>query len=210
VLLSQCHRLVPTVAAMKHGRRAAGPVVLLAAIALLATACSGSPGARVAQLRSTATPVSSSASPPAASARQHGAVGFAHCMRSNGVPNWPDPNSSGAFDKSKITTQQLEVSNSQLQAAQTACKDLLPPPSVAQQRLVAAQALQFSQCVRNHGLANFPDPDGSGRIPDPASVGIDQGSPQFQAANQACASYRPPYIPSNDAYNSHAATTGGS
>jgi hypothetical protein len=70
--------------------------------------------------------------------------------------------------------------------------------------------LQFSQCVRNHGVPNFPDPDGSGRIPDPASVGVNQGSPQFQAANQACATYRPPYIPSNDAYDSYAATTGGS
>jgi hypothetical protein len=196
---------------MKPGRRAAGPAVLVAALALLATACSGgSQGARVAQLRSTASPITSAASPAAALARQAGAVGFADCMRSNGVLNWPDPNSSGAFDKSKITTQHLEVGNSQLQAAQNACKDLLPPPSVTQQRLVAAQALQFSQCVRSHGLPNFPDPDGSGRIPDPGSAGIDQGSPQFQAANQACASYRPPYIPSNDAYNSYAATTGRS
>jgi hypothetical protein len=139
-------------------------------------------------------------------AQQAGAVGFAQCMRAHGVPKWPDPDNSGVFDKTKITTQQLGVSSTGLQAAQGACQHLLPAPSVGQQRLDAAQALQFSQCVRNHGVPNFPDPDGSGRIPDPASVGIDQGSPQFQAANVACAQDRPPYIPSNQDYAAYAAT----
>lgn len=187
---------------------AVGGVVLPA---LLLVACSGgSSGSHVAQLGSTATQSSSSASPAASSTQQAGAVGFAHCMRSHGVPNWPDPNSSGVFDKAKVTTQQVEVSSSQLQRAQDACQGLLPTESVTQQRLNAAQALQFSQCVRSHGVPNFPDPDGSGRIPDPASVGVDQGSPQFQAANQACAQYRPSYIPSNEAYLAYAATASAS
>ena len=64
--------------------------------------------------------------------------------------------------------------------------------------------------MRSHGVPKFPDPDGSGRIPDPASYGIDQGSPRFEAANLACAQYRPPYIPSNEAYNSYAATASAS
>jgi hypothetical protein len=131
-------------------------------------------------------------------------------MRSNGVPTWPDPTSSGVFDKSKITTQQLGVSSSRLQTAQAACQHLLPPESATQQRLNAAQAVEFSQCMRSHGVPNFPDPDGSGRIPDPASFGIDQGAALFQAGNQACAQYRPPYIPSNDAYNAYAATASAS
>jgi hypothetical protein len=63
--------------------------------------------------------------------------------------------------------------------------------------------------VRAHGVANFPDPDSTGRIPDPASVGIDQGSPKFEAANQACAKDRLPYIPSNSAYESWAKTHSG-
>lgn len=184
----------------------AAGLIATACVAVLAAACSGgSSGSPVAQLRSTASQ-SSPASSPAASTQQAGAVGFAHCMRAHGVPKWPDPASSGVFDKSKITTQQLEVSSSGLQAAQDACQHLLPPESVTQQRLNAAQALQFSQCMRNHNVPNFPDPDGSGRIPDPASVGVDQGSPLFQVANQACAQYRPPYIPSNEGYDSYAAT----
>jgi hypothetical protein len=70
-----------------------------------------------------------------------------------------------------------------------------------------ALGLKFAQCMRSYGVA-LPDPDSSGRIPDPASVGIDQGSPQFEAANQACAKYRPPYIPSNAQYNAYAQAQG--
>jgi hypothetical protein len=61
--------------------------------------------------------------------------------------------------------------------------------------------------VRAHGITNFPDPGSDGRIPDPASVHIDQGSPQFQAANQACRQWRPPYMPSNPAYDAYATAT---
>jgi hypothetical protein len=46
------------------------------------------------------------------------------------------------------------------------------------------------------------------RIPDPAAGGIDQGSPKFQAANQACGKYRPPYMPSNAEYNAYVRTHG--
>jgi hypothetical protein len=118
------------------------------------------------------------------------------------VPNYPDPTRSGLV---KETPQQLGVSTTQFQRAQSACRHLLPnggqPPNQAERQQVRAQALSFSQCVRTHGVPNFPDPGSDGRIPDPATVGIDQGSPKFQAANHACRKYRPPYMPSNAAYN---------
>ena len=133
-------------------------------------------------------------------------------MRSHGVPIWPDPNSSGVFDKTKLSSQQLGASSSRVQAAQSACQHLLPNGgsgrNPAQVQQVKVQALRFSRCVRSHGLPNFPDPASDGRIPDPASVGIDQGSPKFQAANQACRKDRPPYMPSNAAYNAYAETHG--
>jgi hypothetical protein len=125
-------------------------------------------------------------------------------MRAHGVSNFPDPNNSGQFNK--IALARLAASNSEFPSAQSACKHLLPSPSATQQRQTAAQALQFSRCMRAHGVPNFPDPDSTGRIPDPATFGIDQGSPQFEAANQACRKYRPPYIPSNAAYNAYAQT----
>jgi hypothetical protein len=177
-------------------------VVTVAALSLLAAGCGGgrAPGVAVASSTTAAT----TTTPQAA------AVAFARCMRSNGVLNWPDPPSSGAA-AGKPTLQQLGVSSFRFQAAVGACNHLLPngggPPSQAARQQVRAQALRFAECVRSHGVTNFPDPDRSGRI-DPASVAFDQGSPKFQAANQACGKYRPPYIPSNAAYDAYVRTHG--
>jgi hypothetical protein len=49
-----------------------------------------------------------------------------------------------------------------------------------------ANFLKFSQCMRSHGLSNFPDPSPSGGIHLDASSGLDPQSPQFQSAQQAC------------------------
>jgi len=137
-------------------------------------------------------------------------VAFSGCMRSNGVPRYPDPDTTGK--PPKRSAQQLGVSSAALTAGQSSCRRYLPnggrPPSRSQQQLVVTQGLSFARCVRSHGVPNFPDPASDGRIPDPASVGIDQGSPKFQAANEACAKYRPPYMPSNAAYNDYARSHG--
>jgi hypothetical protein len=169
-------------------------IIATAALVLLATACGGSPSSN------------GSGSPNAGGSANSRLVAFSHCMRSNGVSNYPDPNSNGQIPKESVA--QLGVTSSQFQAAQSACQHLHPTASVAQQRHVAAQALLFSRCMRNHGVTNFPDPANDGRLPDPATLGIDQGSPEFEAANRACGEYRPPYMPSNAAYNAYAGIHG--
>jgi hypothetical protein len=184
-------------------------VVATAALALLTAACGGSKGGQVAQLGSTAT--RDTRYPSGRTAEQNGPLGFARCMRSKGVTDYPDPNGSGQL--AKESPQQLGVSSSQFQSAQGVCQHLLPNggsgPNAVQLRQAKAQGLRFSECVRSHGVPNFPDPGADGRIPDPATVGIDQGSPKFEVANQACRRYRPPYMPSNAAYNAYARTHGG-
>jgi hypothetical protein len=186
-------------------------VIATAGLVLLAVGCGGSPSG-VAQLGSTTTQSRSSSTAAATSAQQNAAIAYARCMRSNDVSNWPDPNSSGVFDKSKLTSQKLGASSSRVQAAQSACRRLLPNGgngrTAGQVQEAKAQSLRFSQCVRSHGVPNFPDPDSTGRIPDPATVGIDQGSPKFRAANQACGKDRPPYMPSNSAFDAYARTHG--
>jgi hypothetical protein len=133
------------------------------AMALLAAACSGgSPSS------------TGSGSPgPGGSANSPSAVAFSACMRSHGVPNYPDPDSSGQLPKADAG--QLGVSTSQYHAAQTACRHLLPtggslqqreeqcivyggpcPPALLQQMLTADR--KFAQCMRSHGWPNFPDP----------------------------------------------------
>ena len=54
-------------------------------------------------------------------------------------------------------------------------------------------ALKFSQCMRAHGLTNFPDPSSSGggiQIGGPGS-NLNPASPTFQSAQKACARYSP-------------------
>jgi len=101
-------------------------------------------------------------------------------MRSHDVPNYPDPGSDGNLPKG--TAQAFGVSNSQYQAAEQACRHLLPnsdttftasltqclmtgdcPHAVVQQALT--EGLNFARCMRNHGVPNWPDPtvDSQGR-----------------------------------------------
>jgi hypothetical protein len=124
-------------------------------------------------------------------------------MRAHGVTLFPDPAADGVIPK--LSLEQLGVSTRRLEVAQSSCRHLLPgggSPTRAQAR---GQALAFAQCMRAHGVAGFPDPAGDGGIPDPASHGLDQGAPRFQSANRACAANRPPYLPSNAAYDAWAA-----
>src|ERR1700739_2465309 len=82
-----------------------------------------------------------------------GALAFSQCMRSNGVAAYPDPDSGGHLVKESL--EQLGVSSSRFQSAQSACRHVLPDggsgPTAAQVQRVKAQALRFSECVRAHG-----------------------------------------------------------
>jgi hypothetical protein len=52
------------------------------------------------------------------------------------------------------------------------------------------QALQFAECMRAHGVSNFPDPTGQGIQIAPGS-GINPQSPAFRAAQTTCKRYLP-------------------
>jgi hypothetical protein len=111
------------------------------------------------------------------------ALAYARCLRSHGVPLWPDPESSGSFDKSKLTPHQLGVSSSQIGTAEKACRSLVPTYSATQQPHVLALALRFSRCMRAHGAANFPDPESNGAIVIPHAM---ESSPAYLAALRLC------------------------
>jgi hypothetical protein len=148
-------------------------VVAVAAFALLA-ACYGG-----------------DASPTAATTTQTGVVAYSHCMRSHGVSNFPDPNSSGEIPKGKVVPL---VSSPQFQVAQTACQHVMPtgglgPQETAQQtRTRRADALSFATCVRGHGVTRFPDPTAQGdlSVAMVQAQAIDVHSPAFLRAVQAC------------------------
>lgn len=61
------------------------------------------------------------------------------------------------------------------------------------------ELLNFSRCMRSHGVSNFPDPAANGAGFNVNSAGINPASPAFKSAQTACKSLlpvkRPPSVP---------------
>jgi hypothetical protein len=111
-------------------------------------------------------------------------VAYARCMRSHGVTNYPDPQTSSGG----ISISVPDPNSPQVQSAERACRSLAPPaPTAAQQAQNLARELSYSRCMRSHGVPNFPDPPPN-RDLNIGGTGIDKRSPQFQQAMQHCQS----------------------
>ena len=171
---------VPSRCHPRRRLRAHATVGALIAVGALVAGCGGggsNPGVANVSTSSTSRSHSSSAS------TYNQALAYAKCVRTHGVPLWPDPDSSGRFDKSKLSPHQLGVSMAKAGAAQHACRALLPTYSASEQPQLLAQALTFSRCMRAHGSTNFPDPDSSGAIRIPHAM---ENSPVYLAALNFC------------------------
>ncbi len=129
--------------------RTAAAIMATAALALLSAACSGSP-----------PPAGSGGSSNAGGSANSEGLAFARCVRSHGVPDFPDPNSAGEFNKT--TMRQLSASNPRYQTATQACAHLAPNsgggPTAAEVRQEWNGMLTFARCIRSHGVPNWPDP----------------------------------------------------
>jgi hypothetical protein len=162
---------------MKPIRKLPAAIIVATVVALLTAACSGTP-----------SPTPSDGTPNAgSSARSSNADGpansrllaFSRCVRDHGVPNFPDPQ-AGATNEKFPSAQQLGVGSSQLSTAENACQHLLPVGvddqfPAAEVPLLLSEMTRFSQCVRAHGVPNWPDPstDSQGRpIFNLSSAGI--------------------------------------
>jgi hypothetical protein len=136
-------------------------------------------------------------------------LAYAACMRANGVADFPDPRPGGG-----VLIQLgagVDPASAAFTTAQAKCHKLLPgggPPGPGTQTHPSAQALAqmltVAQCMRGHGVANFPDPrtvipshpraalGGPGVISDIGGVilvfpgTIDEQSPFFTRAAAAC------------------------
>jgi hypothetical protein len=182
-------------------RRPGLPVAAVAVVAVFVLAgCGGNPTSKT-------NPSNSQASTSSPSA-----VSYSACMRGHGVPNFPDPDGSGQLPKADA--QRLGVSSSQLQAAQQTCQSLLPNQSGvinagsidqcmmagdcpgALVRQVLNEERNFSQCMRSHGVPNWPDPsiDSQGRPVFAISIsklGFDPYSPQVWHKGNQCSHLMP-------------------
>lgn len=125
--------------------RAVAVVITVSGLALLA-ACGGSSSA------------ASSSTPSTGTAQSSQLVAFAQCMRTHGVPKFPDPVSDDKFPGAR----QSGVSDSQYRAAMKECRHLLPNggsgPSQSELQQEVTAMLPFAQCMRSRGIPNWPDP----------------------------------------------------
>jgi hypothetical protein len=109
------------------------------------------------------------------------------------VTNYADPTPGKSVG---IGQSGLDTNSPTYQAAASACQKYQPttanntnpgPTSQAQ-----SEALQFAECMRQHGEPKYPDPpessNSSGGEFSVTQYGIDPNSPTFRAANQACSS----------------------
>jgi hypothetical protein len=181
----------------RHGLRVVG---IIATAVLALSGCSGG------------CPSSSNNSSPAGrTTSTPSAIAYSGCMRSHGVPNFPDPDSKGM--PAPANPQQLRVSSSQLQTAEQACQPLLPTggslqhqsqqcllygdcPQVLVQQLLTVER-KYAQCLRSHGIPNWPDPtisakggrpvfDLSGAGLDARSTAFSRDSSQFGSKDRQC------------------------
>jgi hypothetical protein len=125
-------------------------------------------------------------------------VEFAECMRDHGV-DFPDPQTDGSGaviigpgEDGEMSAADLD----ELEAAQEACQpildevqDSLPQPSPEEEAEFRERALEFAECMRDHGI-DMPDPtfgEGGGfGIELEGDRGIDPSDPDFQEAQEAC------------------------
>ena len=127
-----------------------------------------------------------------------GTVAFARCMRGHGVPQFPDP---GGPAPSGSSASSISIFGARLPATtdiqapsfrsalDTCMKRFLaahprPKMSAAQK----AGFLRFSQCMRAHGVPDFPDPrfSATGSVGLGPGPGTDPNSPAFQHAQRVC------------------------
>jgi hypothetical protein len=158
--------------------------------AALLTACSsaGSGGPGVASIGTSGSPSGS------ASDDQHAdPLAYSKCMRSHGVPQFPDPDPNGGLELSAGPGTGINPDSATFKAAQQACQHLLPTPPPEQQQQNYEALLKFAKCMRDHGISDFPDPspDGGLQIKSGHGSDLDPNSPTFKAAQQACQKYLP-------------------
>jgi hypothetical protein len=85
-------------------------------------------------------------------------LAFSKCMRSHGVPDFPDPSAGGGI---KIAVgSNVNFASPAFKTAQSECRSRLPgggpPQGVSEQQ--KEQLFRTSACMRAHGVTGFPDP----------------------------------------------------
>jgi hypothetical protein len=165
-----------TASAIVTSRTRSRPVLPASVIALVVTSCA----IALAACGSTKPATTAASLTPSAATAQRAALRFSHCMRAHRVTNFPDPTANGQSPTSDHVNKRSPAFQTAVQACHpqmTAMVDLKPKTSHAQE-------LREAECMRTHGVPNFPDPLPGGGYDYPGS--INPNSPAFQHASNEC------------------------
>jgi hypothetical protein len=151
-----------------------GALVGVAALVVL-PACSGGDdsddAASVASLGGSSTD-STAASTDSSTASeedfQQAMLDYAQCMRDHGI-DMPDPefqegggviqrSGPGEGEPTADDQAEFEAADAECEPILEAARANMPAPSPEEQAEMQEQALAFSQCMRDHGVEDFPDP----------------------------------------------------
>jgi hypothetical protein len=155
------------------------PLAALAIVALIGVGCSDEPAENDGAADT--------------NAHYESALKFSDCMRDNGVSEFPDPDASGELTIDGVLNgSSLDSSSPAWKAAMAACKDLQPPGFTGDEDISPEEQetrLEFAQCIRDHGVKDFPDPAegeplvNTNLIP---SAATEDGMTILNAAMQTC------------------------
>ncbi|WP_187366083.1 hypothetical protein [Trebonia kvetii] len=158
-------------------RRGQGTALLVSGIMLAAGAlagCGSAAGGGTTAGTSSATPDDETMS-------------IVTCYRTHGDPSFPDP----VYDPSDGRWHFAISPGSAPASTQQACQHLFPSsnasPPVPQAQF--QKLVRYAECIRQHGVPNWPDPDPDGSFPLPSSINPKDAA--NQAAGTACQRYLP-------------------
>lgn len=116
-------------------------------------------------------------------------VDYAQCIRDNGYPAFPDPAPGGGF---QFRIERGEARN--FEAASRACRDKLPSGVMQGMQAATPEQLElqtaFAGCMREQGIADFPDPSPQGGF-DVNTPKLDLRSSRVQGAMRTCREIHP-------------------
>lgn len=168
---------------------------LLAALLIgVLTACTqatdaGIPTASDSQPASPGEANSAQAEPsPTAEDPEDAALTYSQCMREKGVPNFPDADAEGRILISPPGS--IDPDSAEFREASEACRNLAPAGwGEANTRPGDAEALlEFTRCMRENGVSDFPDPDPNTGVRNMfgRDSKLDPNDPKVKAALETC------------------------
>jgi hypothetical protein len=113
------------------------------------------------------------------------------CIRRHGAPTFPDM----VFDQRSQSWVMPAGASKPPPSAVNPCRSIMNRmPQRGDERPVTAADLaklrQLSQCMRQHGIPDWPDPNGDGALPLPPRIRTG-GKTMFRSQLQACRQYFP-------------------